>query len=101
MNDPLMDLIAGSGAVSPDPLLSIEDRVEHKFADSDGVKIHYAALGSGPLVIMMHGFPDHWLTWRHQIDALSKHRCAATTGATSPRASRIIRCASWSAIARP
>ncbi|MGE0339411.1 MAG: alpha/beta fold hydrolase [Xanthobacteraceae bacterium] len=72
MNDPLMDLIAGSGAVSPDPLLSIENRVEHKFADSDGVKIHYAALGSGPLVIMMHGFPDHWLTWRHQIDALSK-----------------------------
>lgn len=72
MNDPLMDLIAGSGAAGPDPLLSIETRVEHKLADNDGVKIHYAALGSGPLVVMMHGFPDHWLTWRHQIDALSK-----------------------------
>ena len=72
MNDPLMDLIAGSGATSPDPLLSITTRVEHKFADNDGVKIHYAALGQGPLAVMMHGFPDHWLTWRHQIDALSK-----------------------------
>jgi pimeloyl-ACP methyl ester carboxylesterase len=72
MNDPLLDLIAGSGATSPDPLLSIQDRVEHKFADNDGVKIHYAALGQGPLAVMMHGFPDHWLTWRHQIDALSK-----------------------------
>jgi pimeloyl-ACP methyl ester carboxylesterase len=72
MNDPLLDLIAGSGATSPDPLLSIQDRVEHKFADNEGVKIHYAALGQGPLAVMMHGFPDHWLTWRHQIDALSK-----------------------------
>jgi pimeloyl-ACP methyl ester carboxylesterase len=72
MNDPLLDLIAGSGAASPDPLLSIQDRVEHKFADNEGVKIHYAALGQGSLAVMMHGFPDHWLTWRHQIDALSK-----------------------------
>ncbi len=73
MSDPLMELISGTGAsAGPDPLLSIKDRVEHRFADSDGVKIHYAALGSGPLAVMMHGFPDHWLTWRHQIDALSK-----------------------------
>lgn len=35
------------------------DEVEHRFADSDGVKIHYAALGQGrPLVVMIHGFPD-------------------------------------------
>ena len=72
MSDPLMGLISGSGAVSPDPLLSIDSRVEHKYADNEGVKIHYAALGKGPLVVMMHGFPDYWMSWRHQIDALSK-----------------------------
>ncbi|MBX3518701.1 MAG: alpha/beta hydrolase [Xanthobacteraceae bacterium] len=72
MNDPLMDLISGSGAVSPDPLLSIDARVEHKYADNEGVKIHYAALGKGPLVVMMHGFPDYWMSWRHQMNALSK-----------------------------
>ena len=58
MSDPLMDLISGSGAISPDPLLSIDARVEHKYAENEGVKIHYAALGKGPLVVMMHGFPD-------------------------------------------
>jgi pimeloyl-ACP methyl ester carboxylesterase len=35
------------------------------------VKIHYASLGSGPLVIMIHGFPDYWYTWRHQMEGLA------------------------------
>src|SRR5438128_8197598 len=47
------------------------DRVSHGFADSAGVKIHYASLGRGPLVVMIHGFPDFWYTWRHQMAALS------------------------------
>jgi pimeloyl-ACP methyl ester carboxylesterase len=48
----------------------IWDEVEHGFADSDGVKIHYATVGEGPLVIMIHGFPDFWYTWREQMTAL-------------------------------
>ena len=50
------------------------DRVEHHYADSDGVKIHYARLGdddSLPLIVMIHGFPDYWYTWRHQMDVLA------------------------------
>ncbi|MFT5049546.1 MAG: pimeloyl-ACP methyl ester carboxylesterase, partial [Chlamydiales bacterium] len=46
-------------------------QVEHHYADSDGVKIHYAAIGEGPLVVMIHGFPDYWYTWRHQMMALA------------------------------
>jgi epoxide hydrolase 4 len=46
------------------------DEVDHGFVDSDGVKIHYATTGSGPLVVMVHGFPDFWYTWHHQMDAL-------------------------------
>jgi pimeloyl-ACP methyl ester carboxylesterase len=49
------------------------DRVEHHNADSNGVKIHYVALGKGPLIVMIHGFPDFWYTWRNQMDALSAH----------------------------
>jgi epoxide hydrolase 4 len=47
------------------------DRVENHYADSNGVKIHYVALGKGPLIVMIHGFPDFWYTWRKQMDALS------------------------------
>jgi pimeloyl-ACP methyl ester carboxylesterase len=42
------------------------------FADSNGVKIHYVTMGQGPLLIMIHGFPDFWYTWREQMPALSK-----------------------------
>src|SRR5438132_11166214 len=56
----------------------IESRVKHGYADSNGVKIHYASLGSGPLVVMIHGFPDFWYTWRDQMEALSdKFQCVA------------------------
>jgi pimeloyl-ACP methyl ester carboxylesterase len=47
------------------------DRVEHHYANSNGVKIHYVALGKGPLVVMIHGFPDFWYTWRDQMRVLS------------------------------
>jgi pimeloyl-ACP methyl ester carboxylesterase len=56
----------------------IDVRVKDGYADSNGVKIHYASLGSGPLIVMIHGFPDFWYTWRDQMLALSdKFQCVA------------------------
>ena len=56
----------------------IESKVTHGYADSNGVKIHYASLGKGPLIVMIHGFPDYWYTWRDQMEALSdKYQCVA------------------------
>jgi pimeloyl-ACP methyl ester carboxylesterase len=43
------------------------------FVDSDGVKIHYRVAGKGPLVVLLHGFPDFHYSWRHQVPALSRH----------------------------
>lgn len=40
------------------------------FANSNGVKIHYVEVGEGPLVVMIHGFPDFWYSWRDQMEAL-------------------------------
>ena len=45
-------------------------QVQHGYADNNGVKIHYASIGEGPLVVMLHGFPDYWYTWRDQMMAL-------------------------------
>lgn len=41
--------------------------------DSGGVKIHYVTAGEGPLVVLLHGFPDYHYSWRSQMPALSKH----------------------------
>lgn len=54
------------------------DRVEHRYAENDGVRIHYVLAGAGPLVVMVHGFPDFWYSWRDQIAALEDtYRIAA------------------------
>jgi len=45
-------------------------KVEDKYADSNGVKIHYAKAGKGPLIVFVHGFPDFWYTWHVQMEGL-------------------------------
>jgi epoxide hydrolase 4 len=62
----VLSVLVGSSAAA-----DIDDRVKHGYADSNGVKIHYASLGSGPLVIMIHGFPDYWYSWRRQMEGLA------------------------------
>jgi pimeloyl-ACP methyl ester carboxylesterase len=41
-----------------------------RFLTVDGVRLHYVETGEGPLVVLLHGFPEFWWTWRHQIPAL-------------------------------
>lgn len=48
------------------------DKTTEGFADSDGVPIHYVTMGQGPLLIMVHGYPDFWFTWRNQMPALAQ-----------------------------
>ena len=43
---------------------------ERGFAQNGDVRIHYATMGEGPLVVMIHGFPDFWYSWRHQMEGL-------------------------------
>src|SRR5689334_12680592 len=52
---------------------------QDKYADNGGVKIHYVVEGKGPLVVMIHGFPDYWATWKPLMATLSKdgYRVAA------------------------
>jgi pimeloyl-ACP methyl ester carboxylesterase len=44
---------------------------EHHFAVVNGLRLHYVEAGDGPLVVLLHGFPDFWYTWRRQIRHLA------------------------------
>lgn len=44
---------------------------QNNFVQVDDLKFAYIDQGDGPLVVLLHGFPDHALTWSHQIEALS------------------------------
>ncbi|WP_437594422.1 alpha/beta fold hydrolase [Sorangium sp. So ce1000] len=47
-----------------------ESKLSHRFTEHDGVRLHYVEAGEGPLVVLLHGFPEMWYSWRHQIPAL-------------------------------
>ncbi|XP_070405738.1 bifunctional epoxide hydrolase 2 isoform X3 [Nothobranchius furzeri] len=59
------------GAVSR-PLSCTPDQVSHGYISiKPGVRIHYVEMGSGPPVLLCHGFPESWYSWRYQIPALA------------------------------
>jgi pimeloyl-ACP methyl ester carboxylesterase len=44
--------------------------VSHRMIQGDGVQLHVAIAGDGPCVVLLHGFPEDWRTWTHQIPPL-------------------------------
>lgn len=45
--------------------------IEHRILDVNGIKMHIAEKGEGPVVLLLHGFPELWYSWRHQIVSLA------------------------------
>ena len=46
--------------------------IRHREVDTNGIRMHLAEAGAGPLVVMCHGFPESWYSWRHQLVALAE-----------------------------
>jgi pimeloyl-ACP methyl ester carboxylesterase len=45
--------------------------ITHRLVSSPGGRVHLAEQGTGPLVLLVHGFPESWYSWRHQLSALA------------------------------
>jgi pimeloyl-ACP methyl ester carboxylesterase len=60
-------------------VLATSAQAADKYATNNGVKIHYVLEGKGPLVVLIHGFPDYWATWKPLMAELNKagYRTAA------------------------
>jgi pimeloyl-ACP methyl ester carboxylesterase len=46
-------------------------QITHRTVDTNGIRMHVAEQGAGPLVLLCHGFPESWYSWRHQLPALA------------------------------
>ena len=59
--------------------VNIDGPWEHRYISANGARFHVAELGEGPLVLLLHGFPQFWYAWRHQMVALADagYRAAA------------------------
>jgi pimeloyl-ACP methyl ester carboxylesterase len=49
----------------------VEGPWRHRFVAANGGRFHVAELGEGPLVLLLHGFPQFWWAWRHQLPCLA------------------------------
>jgi pimeloyl-ACP methyl ester carboxylesterase len=72
------EFIAGLGAVTTEAVLRFDraygqgmSAITHRMIQANGIHLHIAEQGEGPLVVMCHGFPECWYSWRHQLVALS------------------------------
>lgn len=56
------------------PAMTVEEQTswEHRFITANGIRLHYVTQGEGPLVLLLHGFPEFWYSWRHQIPVLAE-----------------------------
>jgi epoxide hydrolase 4 len=64
---------AADGELYDVPVSTTEAQLEHGEAQvGAGISLHYVEAGEGPLVILLHGFPEFWYSWRHQIAPLAQ-----------------------------
>jgi pimeloyl-ACP methyl ester carboxylesterase len=58
---------------TPDPsIVRIDGPWTHRDVSANGIRLHVAELGSGPMVLLLHGFGEFWWTWHHQLTALAE-----------------------------
>jgi pimeloyl-ACP methyl ester carboxylesterase len=72
-------MIRAALALAAALMLSTAAHAADKYATNNGVKIHYVVEGKGPLVVLIHGFPDYWATWKPLMAELNQagYRTAA------------------------
>jgi pimeloyl-ACP methyl ester carboxylesterase len=47
-------------------------QIQHRTVETNGIRMHIAEQGAGPVVLLCHGFPESWYSWRHQLPALAE-----------------------------
>ncbi len=51
----------------------LESEWQHLYVETNNIRLHSVTQGQGELVILLHGFPEFWYSWRYQIPALARH----------------------------
>jgi pimeloyl-ACP methyl ester carboxylesterase len=63
---------SGAGPEPTSWVDSVTPEVTHRMIEANGIHLHVVEQGEGPLIILCHGFPECWYSWRHQLRALAK-----------------------------
>jgi pimeloyl-ACP methyl ester carboxylesterase len=72
--EPLKAAAAELSGAGPESISSVDSampEVTHRMIETNGIRLHAAEQGEGPIIILCHGFPECWYSWRHQLRALA------------------------------
>jgi len=50
--------------------------IDHQYVEANGLKLHVATAGEGPTMLFLHGFPEFWYLWRHQLEEFGRDHLA-------------------------
>jgi len=53
--------------------LTTTEKWQHQYIVTNGIRLHFVTQGEGPLIVLLHGFPEFWYSWRYQIPFLAEH----------------------------
>src|ERR1043165_872509 len=73
--EPLNAATQEPSGIGPEPTSWVDPampEVTHRMVETNGIRLHVAEQGEGPLIILCHGFPESWYSWRHQLRALAE-----------------------------
>jgi pimeloyl-ACP methyl ester carboxylesterase len=63
--------MSGERPLIEDSTVLVDGPWLHRSINANGIRLHVAEAGTGPLVLLLHGFPEFWWSWRHQLVALA------------------------------
>ena len=72
MRDSLFDPRGVSATLAAMSLVSAQiESIKHRFVQVNGIRMHIAEQGEGPVIVVAHGWPELWYSWRHVLPALA------------------------------
>jgi pimeloyl-ACP methyl ester carboxylesterase len=58
-------------SIGPTEAITVPGPWDHRYVSANGARFHVVEYGDGPAVLLLHGFPTFWWTWRHQLESLA------------------------------
>jgi pimeloyl-ACP methyl ester carboxylesterase len=68
--------LAAAGVSAPMRAQSVRPPFQENYADVNGLRLHYASVGQGPLVLFLHGYPAFWYQWKDQMAEMGRDHFA-------------------------
>src|SRR5215467_11428914 len=73
----ILGVLIAAGLTSTPGAQTTRPPFQDNYVNVNGLRLHYASVGRGPLVLFLHGYPSFWYQWKDQMIEMGRDRLAA------------------------